>query len=79
HRRFKLHQNIVSISVAVTLMAICAWFFTAFSSVHVVNLGAGNNLKVSGLRDQWLRGDVVVMIRHAERCDRSTNPCMASA
>ncbi|AHG40756.1 Ais protein [Pseudomonas syringae CC1557] len=79
HRHFKTHQNIVSISIVVTLIAICAWFFTSFSSVHVVDLGAGNNLKVSGLREQWLRGDVVVMIRHAERCDRSTNPCMASA
>ncbi|AKT30258.1 histidine phosphatase family protein [Pseudomonas syringae pv. actinidiae] len=78
-QRYKLQRYIVSISVTVVLMAICAWFYMAFSSVHVMDLGMGSNLKVSGLREQWLRGDVVVMIRHAERCDRSTNPCMADA
>ncbi|MFI3045098.1 hypothetical protein ALP72_00109 [Pseudomonas coronafaciens pv. coronafaciens] len=78
-QRFKMHQHVALLSVVVVLAAICAWCYMAFSGVHVVDLGAGNNLKTSGLREHWLRGDVVVMIRHAERCDRSTNPCMASA
>ncbi|KPY86009.1 histidine phosphatase family protein [Pseudomonas syringae pv. tagetis] len=77
HPRYKLHQHIVSISVAVVLAAICAWFYTAFSGVHVADLGVGSNLKISGLREHWRQGDVVVMIRHAERCDRSTNPCLS--
>ncbi|MCI3946108.1 histidine phosphatase family protein [Pseudomonas syringae] len=78
-QRFKMHQHIASLSVVVVLAALCAWCYTSFSGVHVVDLGFGNNLKTSGLREHWLHGDVVVMIRHAERCDRSSNPCMASA
>ncbi|WP_257110928.1 histidine phosphatase family protein [Pseudomonas ficuserectae] len=78
-QRHKVHQHIVSITVTVVLLAICVWFYTAFSSVHVVDLGVGSNLKVSGLREHWRQGDVVVMVRHAERCDRSTNPCMGDA
>lgn len=27
----------------------------------------------------WNRGDVVVLVRHAERCDRSSNPCLGQA
>ncbi|EGH29378.1 hypothetical protein PSYJA_10538, partial [Pseudomonas syringae pv. japonica str. M301072] len=77
--RYKLHRNIVSMSVAVVLMAICAWFYSSFSGVHVVDLGVGRNLSVSGLREHWRQGNVVVMIRHAERCDRSSNPCMGDA
>ncbi|MBS7426150.1 histidine phosphatase family protein [Pseudomonas syringae] len=78
-QRYKLHRNIVSMSVAVVLMAICAWFYSSFSGVHVVDLGVGRNLSVSGLREHWRQGNVVVMIRHAERCDRSSNPCMGDA
>ncbi len=28
------------------------------------------------LRAHWARGDVVVLLRHTERCDRSDNPCL---
>jgi len=28
------------------------------------------------VQEQWARGKVVLLIRHAERCDRSPNPCL---
>lgn len=52
------------------------WYLT---SVPVVNLGVGDNMSDSSLHASWLHGGVVVMIRHAERCDRSINPCLGSA
>lgn len=73
------NRHIALALVVVALAAIGVWFFTAFKATHVVDLGAAGALKQSGLYAHWKQGDVVVMIRHAERCDRSTNPCMADA
>ncbi|WP_435605306.1 histidine phosphatase family protein [Pseudomonas knackmussii] len=52
-------------------------------------LGLGGAASFSGERDlkqlgpadlaaQWSHGDVVVLVRHAERCDRSSAPCMGA-
>ncbi|MBA1228626.1 histidine phosphatase family protein [Pseudomonas viridiflava] len=65
--------------VVVAIAAVGVWFMTAFKATHVADLGASGMLKKSGLYARWKQGEVVVMIRHAERCDRSTNPCMADA
>lgn len=51
------------------------WFST---TAQVSDLASGKNLVTSGLVEQWRHGDVVVMIRHAERCDRSANSCLGS-
>src|SRR5471030_58675 len=31
----------------------------------------------AGIESMWSRGDLVILVRHAERCDHSTNPCLA--
>lgn len=31
------------------------------------------------LMEHWQQGELVVLIRHAERCDRSSNPCLGPA
>ncbi|WP_447652302.1 lipopolysaccharide core heptose(II)-phosphate phosphatase PmrG [Pseudomonas abietaniphila] len=41
-----------------------------------VNLAKGYNMAKSGLYDSWDRGSVVVLLGHAERCDRSENQCL---
>ena len=33
----------------------------------------------ASLYPNWDKGNVVVLVRHAERCNRSSNPCLASA
>lgn len=58
--------------VVVTLMATLGWWL---SSTTVIDLGRSGSAW-SGLQTQWQQGRVVVMIRHAERCDRSANPCL---
>ncbi|WP_256672713.1 histidine phosphatase family protein [Pseudomonas sp. v388] len=68
--------HLVLAVVLVALVAVVGWFLTA---THVVDLSVHNNLVKSGLHDSWLQGDVVVMVRHAERCDRSRNLCLDSA
>lgn len=42
----------------------------------VVDLAEDNHMDESGLFASWDNGDVVVLVRHAERCDRSSMPCL---
>jgi phosphohistidine phosphatase SixA len=42
-----------------------------------LDLVEGNRLLTSGFYAGWQRGDLVVVMRHVERCDHSTNPCLA--
>ncbi|MGH8450227.1 histidine phosphatase family protein [Pseudomonas sp.] len=39
------------------------------------DLGVGNRLVTSGVLASWRNGDLIVLVRHEERCDRSSNPC----
>jgi phosphohistidine phosphatase SixA len=57
------------------LWAVGVWLL---KSTPVIDLGAGGHWAESGISHRWARGQVVVMIRHAERCDRSDNPCLGS-
>lgn len=41
------------------------------------NLGHSSPKDIAQLMQRWQAGEVVVLIRHAERCDRSSNPCLA--
>ena len=43
------------------------------------DLGVGNRLMTSQVLPLWRDGDVIVLVRHEERCDRSTNPCLGPA
>ncbi|WP_124408642.1 histidine phosphatase family protein [Pseudomonas sp. R4-39-08] len=43
------------------------------------DLGIGNRLVTSGVLASWRNGDLVVLVRHEERCDRSHNPCYGPA
>ena len=40
------------------------------------DLGVGSRLLSSGLLAHWHSGEVIVLVRHEERCDRSANPCL---
>ncbi len=40
------------------------------------DLGVSNRLLTSGALAAWHNGDLIVLVRHEERCDRSTNPCL---
>lgn len=40
------------------------------------DLAVGKRLISSGMLADWRAGNLIVVVRHAERCDRSTNPCL---
>ncbi|MGY2378243.1 lipopolysaccharide core heptose(II)-phosphate phosphatase PmrG [Pseudomonas sp. SDO524_S393] len=40
------------------------------------DLGVGDRLLTSQVLPAWRDGDLIVLVRHEERCDRSKNPCL---
>jgi len=44
-----------------------------------LDLGKVGNMVNAHVREHWAAGDVIVLIRHAERCDRSDGKCLGVA
>ncbi|MDE1168338.1 MAG: histidine phosphatase family protein [Pseudomonas sp.] len=40
------------------------------------NLAHANALQLAHLHDAWAKGEVIVLVRHAERCDHSSAQCL---
>ena len=56
----------------VTVLLTCALFWPTSPR----DLGVGDRLLTSQVLPLWRDGDLIVLVRHEERCDRSTNPCL---
>jgi phosphohistidine phosphatase SixA len=59
-----------------TLIALATLLTLWLQPDPYVNLGERDQMAKSGLFAYWDEGDIVVLVRHAERCDRSSNPCL---
>lgn len=71
----------VNISLSKTILSagfISASFFAyeTFTRTTVENLDSHKKLINSRLSEHWKSGNVILLIRHEERCDRSNNPCL---
>lgn len=42
------------------------------------DLSVNNRMVEARLYEHWRAGDLIVLVRHAERCDRSRNPCLGA-
>lgn len=73
-RRFH-SSNLMKATVGalVALAAVCTWYA---SHTQVLDLSSAKEMHESGIYTQWAKGEVMVLIRHAERCDRSHNACL---
>ncbi|WP_124401191.1 histidine phosphatase family protein [Pseudomonas synxantha] len=71
-KKYRLHLLGMTVTAAL-LTGFLLW------PVSPLDLGVGNRLVTSGVLASWRNGDVVVLVRHEERCDRSTNPCFGPA
>lgn len=49
-----------------------------FRTATLADLSAPGLFEKSGLLVHWNQGDIVVLVRHAERCDHSTNACLSA-
>jgi phosphohistidine phosphatase SixA len=43
------------------------------------NLAKADAATLSSFKAHWAKGDMIVLVRHAERCDHSTAPCLGPA
>lgn len=59
----------------ITLLLACALLWQASPR----DLGIGDRLLASKVLPLWRDGELIVLVRHEERCDRSTNPCLGPA
>ncbi len=62
-----------AIGALVALAAVCTWYV---SQTQVLDVSSAKEMRDSGIYAQWAKGKVMVLIRHAERCDRSHNACL---
>lgn len=70
HPLLKWLLPIAVLGVAVLVMGFVGW------PSSPLLLAQGNRLSEARLVEQWQAGDLAVLIRHAERCDQSSNPCL---
>lgn len=66
---------IIAALLVLVLVSGLAWWWSR-SPVHLIDGGA--QARALLLQD-WNAGESIVLIRHAERCDRSSNPCLGPA
>jgi phosphohistidine phosphatase SixA len=62
-----------ALGLCMVVAALSTWLATR---THIVDLGNEQQLSDSGLLQDWADGAVIVMIRHAERCDSAPGPCL---
>lgn len=76
-RRAVIHKALI----AAAAVAVAAALLGTFSYLHrsPTDLGSGHNAVSQGLLSHWQAGDVIMLVRHAERCDRSSNTCLGPA
>ncbi|WP_342650444.1 histidine phosphatase family protein [Pseudomonas sp. REB1044] len=74
----RLPRITLALGLALLLTAASALLW-ASTRTTIVNLGNERHLNASGLLQQWAEGAVIVMIRHAERCDSAPGPCLDDA
>lgn len=58
------------------LLLFCVAQGWAQQRATIPNLGNPHHLQHSGLYTDWAKGSVIVVLRHAERCDRSSDACL---
>lgn len=64
---------LIGLCVLAALASVTTWVATR---TQVVDLGSNNQMHRSGVYSEWAKGAVIVLVRHAERCDRSSSPCL---
>ena len=59
------------------LMLLAGLGAYAFRPAPLADLAQGQRLARADFFPLWAQGSLVVLVRHVERCDHSTNPCLA--
>jgi phosphohistidine phosphatase SixA len=71
-----LSRAVSKIVAGVGLFAVLAVSYATFAKEAIQDLNKANGLEDVLLIRDWKNGDLAVLIRHEERCDRSSNQCL---
>jgi phosphohistidine phosphatase SixA len=73
--RFARYRNAaVVLASALLVIPLTVWLL---QPAAVPDLAHGNVAGAKALTDGWAKGDLIVLVRHVERCDHSSAPCLA--
>ncbi|WP_442112093.1 histidine phosphatase family protein [Pseudomonas sp. NUPR-001] len=72
-RLLSFKTMLLGLCVVFALAILTTW---ASTRTQIVDLGSDNQMHNSGVYREWSKGAVIVLIRHAERCDRSNDACL---
>jgi phosphohistidine phosphatase SixA len=61
-------------AIATALVTLVASFF--IQARQTPDLAHGDPAQIADLRAHWRNGDMIVLVRHVERCDHSDAPCL---
>jgi len=61
------------VAIAVSLLILTGYTYWPRSPV---DLAIDSHSRIASLYDSWKKGEVVMLVRHGERCDRSNNDCV---
>jgi len=74
---YKRRWLVIVAGVAIMcLILLCTWLAWPRTVRH---LNSDATLARSGLIGAWNKGNIIVLVRHAERCDRSSSACLGDA
>ncbi len=65
-----------SLAVLIPLTVLLGFAFFFLKDDSITSLTEDNNRRIFNLKSHWSQGNVVALVRHAERCDRSDNQCL---
>ncbi|WP_397453794.1 histidine phosphatase family protein [Pseudomonas sp. NA-150] len=71
------HKLRLAILACVGVGAIAG--ITLTRQAKLPNLSKADAATIAGFEAQWAKGDMIVLVRHAERCDHSSAPCLGPA
>ncbi|PMZ91890.1 MULTISPECIES: histidine phosphatase family protein [unclassified Pseudomonas] len=72
--RFARYRNAAVVLVSALLVIPLVLFL--LRPAAVADLAHGNVTGAQALMTGWGKGDLIVLVRHVERCDHSTAPCL---
>ncbi|TPG81356.1 histidine phosphatase family protein [Pseudomonas arsenicoxydans] len=73
--RYARYRNAAVVLVsALLVIPLTVWLL---QPAAVPDLAHGNVAGAKAMTDGWAKGDMIVLVRHVERCDHSSAPCLA--
>ncbi len=72
--RYARYRKAVVLAAALLVIPLTVWLL---QPAAVPDLANGNVAGAKALADGWAKGDMIVLVRHVERCDHSSAPCLA--